>query len=46
MQFVRIAGAALLTGVGLGSLAASAVLWKQSGIELSPILRSLLALRA
>ena len=45
MQFVRIAGAALLTGVGLGSLAASSVLWKQTGIEVGPIIRSLLAPR-
>ena len=46
MQFVRIAGAALLTGVGLGSLAASSVLRKQAEIELAPILRSFINLRA
>ena len=46
MQFIRIAGAALLTGVGLGSLAASSVLWKQADIELGGVLRGLLAQRA
>ena len=46
MQFIRIAGAALLTGVGLGSLAASSVLWKQAEIELGGVLSRLLAQRA
>ncbi len=46
MQFIRIAGAALLTGVGFGSLAASSVLWKQADIELGGVLRGLLAQRA
>lgn len=46
MQFIRIAGAAFLTGVSLGSLAASTVLWKQADIELGGLLRGLLAQRA
>lgn len=46
MLYLRITGAALLTGVGLGSLAASSVLWKQAGIDLTPILSRVLNIRA
>lgn len=33
MQFLNILGAATLTGLGLGSLAGSAVLWKRAGVD-------------
>lgn len=46
MQYLRIAGAALLTGIGLGSLAASSVLWKQAGIDFTPIVSRALSIRA
>jgi hypothetical protein len=35
MQFIKIAGAAVLTGTGLGCLAASAVLWSMAGFDLA-----------
>lgn len=44
MQFLNIAGAAVLTGVGLGSLAASAVLWRRAGVDLTVIARCMAAL--
>lgn len=46
MQYLRIAGAALLTGVGLGSLAASSVLWRQAGIDIAPIVSRALNVRS
>lgn len=33
MQFLNILGAATLTGVGVGSLAGSAILWKRVGVD-------------
>jgi hypothetical protein len=44
MQFANIAGAATLTGIGLGSLAASAVLWRRAGFDLTALARMLQAL--
>lgn len=44
MQFANIAGAATLTGIGLGSLAASAVFWKRAGFDLTVLARTLQAL--
>ena len=44
MQFANIAGAATLTGIGLGSLAASAVLWRRAGVDLTVMARTLQAL--
>lgn len=46
MQYLRITGAALLTGIGLGSLAASSILWKQAGIDLAPLVSRVLNIRA
>jgi hypothetical protein len=37
MQFINILGAATLTGVGVGSLAGSAILWKRAGVDLKAI---------
>lgn len=44
MQYVNIAGAAALTGIGLGSLAASAVLWRRAGFDLTVLARTLQAM--
>lgn len=44
MQFVNIAGAATLTGIGLGSLAAGAVLWRRAGFDLATIARTIAAI--
>ena len=41
MQFINIAGAATLTGIGLGSLAAGAVLWRRAGFDLAVLARLL-----
>lgn len=46
MQYVNIAGAAALTGLGLGSLAASAVLWRRAGFDLAVIARAITAISA
>ena len=35
MQFINIAGAATLTGIGLGSLAGGALLWRRAGFDLA-----------
>lgn len=45
MHFINIAGAATLTGIGLGSLAAGAVLWRRAGFDLAALARLLEALR-
>lgn len=44
MQFANIAGAATLTGIGLGSLAASAVMWRRAGFDLNVVAGTLQAL--
>lgn len=41
MQFANIAGASLLTGIGIGSLAAGAVLWKRAGFDAAMLSRIL-----
>ena len=46
MQYVNIAGAATLTGVGLGCLAAGAALWQRAGVDLAVVARTLRALSA
>ena len=46
MQFINIAGAASLTGAGLGCLAASAVFWRRAGVDLASIARTLQAFSA
>lgn len=46
MHFANIAGAATLTGIGLGSLAASAVLWKRAGFDLASMAAALHALNS
>ena len=43
MQFVNIACAAALTGIGLGSLAASAVMWQRAGFDPAVIARAISA---
>ena len=45
MQFIKIAGAAALTGTGLGCLAASAVLWNMAGFDIARLPLSLPAVR-
>lgn len=45
MQFVNIFGAAALTGLGIGSLAAGAVLWKRAGVDLAVVARYFEAIR-
>lgn len=45
MQFINIAGAATLTGIGLGSLAGGALLWRRAGFDLASLARLLEALR-
>ena len=37
MQYLNIAGAAALSGLGLGSLAASAVMWRRAGFNLADV---------
>jgi len=44
MQYLNIAGAAALTGLGLGSLAASAVMWRRAGFDLATIARGIAAI--
>lgn len=46
MQFANIAGAAALTGLGIGSLAASAVLWKRAGFDITVLARTLQSVHA
>lgn len=46
MQFVNIAGAAILTGIGLGSLAASAVMWRRAGFDLALMARAITTISA
>lgn len=46
MQFTNIAGAATLTAIGIGSLAASAVLWKRAGFDVAGIARVIEALNS
>ena len=46
MQFANIAGAATLTGIGLGGLAASAVMWRRAGFDLAIIARAMTAISA
>ena len=46
MQFLNILGAATLTAVGIGSLAASAVLWSRAGVDLKVIAQCMDAMSA
>jgi hypothetical protein len=46
MQYLKIAGAAALSGLGLGSLAASAVMWRRAGFDLAVIARGIAAITA
>ena len=44
MEFFDIAGAAILTGVGLGCLAAGAVLWQRAGVDLALVANTMRAI--
>ena len=44
MQYLNIAGAAALSGLGLGSLAASAVMWRRAGFDLAVVARAMAAI--
>jgi hypothetical protein len=46
MQYINIAGAATLTGIGLGCLAAGAALWQRAGVDLTLVARTVRALSA
>lgn len=46
MEFMKIAGAATLTGVGLGCLAAGAALWQRAGVDLALVARTMRAISA
>lgn len=46
MQFVNIASAAALTGIGLGAMAASAVMWRRAGFDPAVIARAIAAIGA
>lgn len=41
MQFVNIAGAASLTGIGIGCLAAGAALWQRAGVDIALVARAI-----
>lgn len=43
-SFLNVLGAAGLTGVGLGGLAGSAILWKRVGVDLKLIAKVLQAI--
>jgi hypothetical protein len=44
MQYLNIAGAAALSGLGIGSLAASAVMWRRAGFDLAVVARTIAAI--
>ena len=46
MQYINIAGAATLTGIGLGCLAAGAALWQRAGVDLGLVARTVRAINA
>ncbi|WP_156393555.1 hypothetical protein [Nocardioides sp. Root140] len=46
MQYINIAGAATLTGVGLGCLAAGVTLWQRAGVDLALVARTIRAISA
>lgn len=46
MKFIEIAGAATLTGVGVGCLAAGAALWQRAGVDLALVARTVRAISA
>ena len=46
MEFMKIAGAATLTGVGHGCLAAGAALWQRAGVDLALVARTVRAISA
>lgn len=44
MELLMIAGASVLTGVGLGCLVVAAALWQRAGVEFSQVVRLMQAL--